>query len=139
MSKIYIVKSSSGSYDDYRCWNEKAFIKQEDAKVYAKELDKKHYYKPPFITDKFIELIEECEDLVPNWESFPEYPITDANRDAYNKWIANQVDKQVKTLLELLYTRGLFITEQMYDAYQAWRSNEDEEWHNCIIEEIELL
>lgn len=137
MSKIYIVKSSKGSYEDYFCYNEKAFVNREDAEVYAKELDQKHYCKPQFITDSFECLVRECEDLIPDWEDYPEHPIVDF--DAYNKWVNEHNEKDEELMCKLMYEHGQYMTREMYDQFNAWRGNEYDEWHNCEIEEIELV
>lgn len=139
MSKIYIVKSSSGVYEDYHCWNEKAFTKREDAEAYAKELDKAHRFKPHFITDEFENLIAECESLIPDWEPFPDFPVTDRNRDAYAKWVEDQTNKWQKALIDMMYQKGQYLTEEMYAQYTAWEDNQYEDWHDCTVEELELL
>lgn len=139
MSKIYIVKSSEGEYEDYHVWNEKAFTKREDAEAYAKQLDKEHNQRPHFITDKFICLLRECEEELPEWEDFPEEKITPENRKRWLQWWEEQENKQNKLLCDLMYKRGQFMTQAMYDQYNEWESNSYTNWHNCSIEELELV
>lgn len=139
MSKIYIVKSSEGEYEDYHVWNEKAFIKREDAEAYAKQLDKEHNQRPNFITDKFICLLRECEEELPEWEDFPEEKITPENRERWLQWQEEQENKQNKLLFDLMYKRGQLMTQAMYDQYNEWESNSYTNWHDCSIEELELV
>lgn len=138
MAKIYIVKSSSGYYEDYRSWNEKAFNKKEDAEAYAKKLDEQHYFKPHFITEEFENLLDECGELLPEWEDCPYYPVTDENMDAYYKWVEEQNAKELQTLIDLMYKRGQFMTESMYNQYNQWCDNKFADWHDCTVEELEL-
>lgn len=138
MSKIYIVKSSEGEYEDYHVWNEKAFTKKEDAEAFAKLLDKEHNSRPQFVTDEFLCLLRQCEDELPDWEDFPEQ-MTLENREDWLKWQEEQDEKQTKLLLDLMYKRGQFMTREMYDQYTAWESDSYTNWHKCEIEEIELV
>ena len=138
MSKIYIVKSSEGEYEDYHIWNEKAFLTREDAEAYAKELDNEHNKRPHFVTDEFICLLRECESKLPEWEDFPEQ-LTTENRETYFKWQEEQEKKQNKLLFELMYKRGQFMTQEMYDQYNEWENNSYTRWYPCEIEELELI
>ena len=138
MSKIYIVKSSEGEYEDYHTWNEKAFLKREDAEAYAKELDNEHNIRPHFITDEFVCLLRECESQLPDWEDFPE-KVTEENRDAWFKWQEEQEEKQKELLFDLMYKRGQFMTQAMYDQYNEWEDNSYTCWYPSEIEELELI
>lgn len=138
MSKIYIVRSSNGEYEDYEEWNEKAFLKREDAESFAKELDDKHNERPHFITDEFIDLLKECECELPDWEAFPE-KVTNENIDAWIKWQEEQERKQNELLFDLMYKRGQFMTQAMYDQYLEWEEKNYKKWNNCLIEELELV
>lgn len=138
MSKIYIVKSSEGEYEDYCVWNEKAFLKREDAEAYAKELDNEHNQRPHFVTDEFIRLLKECESELPECEDFPEQ-LTTKNREAYFKWYDEQDEKQNKRLFELMCKRGQFMTPEMYDQYNEWEDNSYTRWYPSEIEELELV
>lgn len=137
MSKIYIVKSSSGSYNTYSHWNEKAFINKEDAEAYAKELDTCHKYKPSFITDEFEKVLEDCQLSLPEWEPCP-FKI-DTDRDKHIAWVDAHNERDAKMLCDLMYERGQFMTLEMYDQYDRWYENQWEEWNDCEIEEIELV
>lgn len=139
MKKIYVVKSSEGEYEDYFVWNEKAFTKKEDAEAYAKELDEMHCERPAFITDEFISLLRECEEKLPDWEEFPDYPVTSENRENWGKWMDEQEKKQNNMLFQLMYERGQLLTQTMYDLYLDWESNSYRVWHDCIIEELDLV
>ena len=139
MSKIYIVKSTEGLYEDYRSWNEKAFIKKEDAEKYAKLLDEARRYKPPFITDEFISALQECEYELPTWEYFPGGPLTPENEKEWTQWNNNQKEKQMKLLIDLMSKKGYSLTKELYSQYDQWASDSYNEWHDCKIEEIELI
>lgn len=138
MGKIYIVKSSEGEYEDYHIWDERAFLKREDAEAFAKELDNEHNKRPQFVTDEFICLLRECESQLPDWEDFPE-KVTDENRDAWFKWQEEQERKQNELLFDLMYKRGQFMTQAMYDQYNEWEDNSYTRWYPSEIEELELV
>lgn len=137
MSKIYIVKSASGEYEDYYVWNEKAFNKKEDAEAYAKQLDEEHNRIPQFITDEFIEILADCEYELPDWDDVPEDILND--KEKRQQWAAEQQKKQNELLFELMYKRGQFMTQEMYNQYLEWDSNSYTVWHDCQIEELELV
>lgn len=137
MSKIYIVISSCGQYEDYHHWNEKAFLNKNDAIKYAKELDKLHSDKPAFITDEFEKILNDCEFELPDWEDFPGDDIKE--KDKYFKWQEEQEQKQNKLLFEMMYQRGQFITQEMYDQYISWKDNEYNDYFDCKVEELELV
>lgn len=138
MSKIYIVKSSEGEYEDYYVRNEKAFLKKEDAEAYARELDNEHNKRPNFITDEFIHSLTECEENLPDWDEFVG-ELTSENRDNWLKWQEDQQNKQDKQLLDLMYQRGYYITKEMLDQYYQWEQDSYTNWHDCTIEELELV
>lgn len=137
MSKIYIVQSSFGEYEDYRVQNEKAFTSRKAAEEYAKKLDTAYQYKPEFITDEFINILTECEYELPEWEDFPGKYVE--NPEAWCKWQEEQQKKQNKLLFELMYKRGQFMTQEMLDQYEDWESRQYESYYDCNIEELELV
>lgn len=139
MTKIYIVKSSEGEYEDYHVWNEKAFTKREDAEAYAKQLDKEHNYRPQFITDAFLSTLRDCEYELPDWEEFPEEKITPENKNRWLKWQEEQEEKQIQLLINLMYQKGQFMTRDMYEQYEEWENNSYTNWYDCSIEELELV
>ena len=137
MSKIYIVQSSFGEYEDYRVKNEKAFVSRKAAEEYAKALDIAHQSKPEFITDEFINILMECEDKLPEWDNYPgNY---NENPEAYRKWQKEQEEKQNKRLFGLMYERGQFMTQEMLDQYEDWESRQYDSYYDCNIEELELV
>lgn len=135
MSKVYIVKSSCGEYEDYSCWNEKAFLNKEDAIKYANELDGLHFDKPSFITDKFEQDYIDCEYELPDWEDFPE-GITKENEERYIKWNEEQDSKRTKMLIDMMHKRGYFLTKEMNDQYIKWLERKD--YYDCEVEELDL-
>lgn len=137
MNKVYVVKSSCGEHEDYSCWNEKAFLNKEDAEKYAKELDDKHFNKLSFITDEFAQAIRECEFDLPDYEDYP-YKITNENRKDYFKWLEQQENKQTKMLIDMMYKKGYFLTEEMYAQFNEWLDRQGD-YYECEVEELDLL
>lgn len=135
MPKIYIVQSSHGEYEDYRETNEKAFYNKEDAEKYAKELDKKHNDTPDFITDAFTLAYDNI--FTPEWPDPPCNPFDDY--DKYQVWLKEMIDNDRKFIINEMYKQGFFVTEQMIDVYDEWYENQYTDWHDCIVEEIELV
>lgn len=138
MSKIYVVKSSSGSYEDYRSWNEKAFTDKHKAAEYARMLNKAHEHKPEFITEDFQSNYSECYDNLPDWGEFPGMPITDDNRSEYTKWVNNTIEKDREIIIDEMYKRGFFLTKNMIEQYERWEDNQYEDYHKCTVEELDL-
>lgn len=134
MSKIYIVKSSKGEYEDYREWNEKAFTTIEKACEYAKELDAIHNSTPDFITEHFIAAYEECCDNIPKNENF----YGGLDRDSYLKWQEECYKKEREFLISELHKKGFLVTEEMLDQYEQWEYDRYEEYHDCSIEKLDL-
>ena len=133
--KIYIVTSSEGKWEDYHSWNEKAFISKEKAVEYAKELDKKHYYKPEFITEEFEDLYNEADDIFYQDNPYPEFK--DPNHD---KLASQWEENQQKFIIQYMQDRGVNITPEMYKEYEEWMiDGKYYSWSDCEIEEIELV
>lgn len=132
---IYMVKSSSGVYEDYREWNEKAFTNKEDAEKYAKELDDLHQAKPQFVTDEFIEAYDQCYDDAPDWGEGPKY-IEDP--EAYHRWVEEKNRQNDEHIIKTMYKKGFYVTESMLQQYEEWESNRYNDWHECDVEELEL-
>lgn len=133
--KIYIVKSSEGHWEDYHSWNEKAFISKEKALEYAKELDKKHYYKPEFITEEFEDLYNEADDIFSEDNPYPSYK--DPN---YDKLVLLWEENNQRFIIQYMNDKEINITSEMFKEYEEWVSIEQYEyWHDCDIEEIELV
>ena len=49
-----------------------------------------------------------------------------------------QEKKQNKLLFELMYKRGQFMTQEMYDQYNEWENNFYTRWYPSEIEKLEL-
>lgn len=132
---IYIVKSSEGHYEDYNVWNEKAFISKEKAEKYAKELDKKHRYKPEFITDLFEDFYNEGEDIFYENNPYPSF------KDPDYENLRNKFEEECnKFIITHIQDNGINITPEMLKEYEEWVSDvQFYDWHDCEIEEIELV
>ena len=138
MSKIYVVKSSSGTYEDYRSWNEKAFTNVDKAVEYAHILDMSHNNKSEFITEEFQSNYSECYDNLPDWGDFPELPINDDNKGKYTKWVDDNIEKDREIIIKEMYKRGFFLTKNMIELYEKWEDNQYEDYHKCTVEELNL-
>lgn len=132
MSKIYIVQSSCGEYEDYHIWNEKAFSSKEKAEQYAKELDKKHDNKPSFITDEFINAYDEVYNEIPDFEDF------DSNKETYLEWHKRLSLHDDFHMVKGLISRGFEISIKMLRDFEKWESDSYREWHPCTVEELDL-
>jgi hypothetical protein len=131
--KIYIVESSSGNYEDYVCYNEKAFINRSDAELYAKQLDEEHFSKPSFITDEFVDAYVECYDEAPDWGDGP------SDKEAYFAWQDECIKKEREFIISEMHKKGFDINESMIHEYEKYESDSYRDWHKCTIEELELL
>ena len=133
--KIYIVKSSEGEWEDYRSWNEKAFVSKEKAEEYAKELDKKHYYKPEFITEEFEDLYNEAGDIFYEDNEYPKY-----DNPNYDELTSQWYENEQKFIIQYMKDRGINITPEMYKEYEDWiLDGRYYVWDDCTIEELELV
>lgn len=115
------------------------FGKRKDAEAYAELLDKKHNYRPQFITDTFLSTLRDCKYELPDWEEFPEEKITPENKNRWLKWRDEQNEKEIQLLINLMYQKGQFMTKDMYEQYEEWENNSYTCWHPSEIEEIELV
>ena len=137
MSKtIYVVNSASGVYEDYHCWNEKAFNSREEAEKYARELDILHRSRPQFVTDEFIEAYNYCYDNTPDWGEGPKFS---DDKEAYFAWQEECAKRDSEYITSEMYKKGFYVTEQMLEQYEEWESNSYNDWHDCEVEELELV
>lgn len=132
MSKIYIVQSSCGEYEDYRIWNEKAFTSKEKAEQYAKELDEKHNSRPSFITDEFIEAYNEVYDEIPDFEEY------NSDKETYFEWHKRLRLHDDYHMVKGLISRGFEVSIKMLRDFEEWESNSYDEWSPCNIDEIDF-
>lgn len=92
--EIYLVISACGEYEDYRENIEKAFLKEEDAMNYKKELDEAYMIKGPVF------------NIVPE-DVYCEWPVTDEDDtplDSYKGYTTEQYLAQ-QDRLEISYLR----------------------------------
>lgn len=132
MSKIYIVQSSCGEYEDYHIWNEKAFTNKEDAEKYAEELDLKHNYRPEFITPEFELAFYDSDDEIPSFEAF------DGDKETYLQWYARYTKHNNDCLIKIMSEKGFHLTKEMIEQFEEWESDSYNDYHPCNIDEIEL-
>lgn len=134
---IYVVKSSKGSYEDYREWIEKAFYKKEDAEKYAKELDIQHNFTPDFITDEFETAFREADYETPEW---PEYNGEEGyNSKEYQEYCKVNREADYNFIINYLKDKGFEVTREMIDTYEKWESDQYDTYYQSIIEEVELV
>ena len=104
-TKIYIVESSEGEWDDHCSWVEKAFRRKEDAEGFARQLDEEHFPQPVF--DK--KLCEEAERSWyvlneekngSNWEVCPYNWQTE--REKCEQFIKQQDEREIAFLLDYI-------------------------------------
>lgn len=131
--KIYIVVSSHGEYEDYREYLEKAFYNKKDAEKYAKEIDVKHNHRPEFITDSFLEDIDDIEDNLPDWGP------CDLQGKAYYEWVDKNNKREDEEIIKAIIAKGYTFNREMYDEFREWEGDRYTDWHPCCIEEIELV
>lgn len=136
--KIYVVKSSRGEWEDYLVWNEKAFYKKEDAEKYAKELDAKHRAKPSFITDSFENDMMEGDELTPDWPPY-DGPTSPVDMEHYSQWVKEQQQKEMDFLVNFMNEKGHNVTVENLTDYYEWESNSYHDWHDCRVEELEIV
>jgi hypothetical protein len=79
--ELYLVKSSSGSYDDYREYNEKIIYATLEAAEKRRDEIIMSHKKPPFPFDWCTK--EEFDNIMDNDE------VTDDVRDRYYEWQSN--------------------------------------------------
>lgn len=137
MSKIYVVASCSGMYEDYREWEEKAFTNREDAVKFAKELDYYHeHLKPDFVDDNFDNVYDDA-----SWEA-PEFNPSFKYQDDPDKWVAERDkynEKCMEFILSYMKERGYpKLTMEMLKEYDDYDTFRYEVFHPCIIKEVEL-
>ena len=141
MSKIYIVQSSRGEYDDYTVYNERAFTNREKAEEYAEELNRIHNHVPSFVTPEFEDSFADAEGevniLMENYPDFEEKPIS--NWDKYKEYLDQYKKEQDKHLIDILYKMSFMVTPQMLEDYRNYLDMQFEDWNSCSIEEIELV
>lgn len=123
--KIYIVKSSSGEYEDYYTINEKAFLSKEKAEQYVKQITDEINKKPSFLTEDIATLIDEAYIETPDWEDYSgEVPInTDERRKDYFAWQEEMTKRDNEFIISYAAERGITLTTEMiqeYDLYKSW-------------------
>lgn len=156
--KIYAVMSSKGTYDSYHKWVEKCFTNIDDAAEYAKIIDESHRYESR-IPDKVFDDIENhwhndiynpeitkfCKDNdIPTQNDINDVP----------EWMCHRTEKQNKMVMEFAdkiewqYDEWCikYLTEhypeyttQDYWDYRNAVEHSWDEWHDCEIEELELV
>lgn len=66
MKKIFLVKGSCGSYDDFLSWIECAYLTKEKAEECARKLGKSHQYQQPFEDDVWFDVLGIFEEMLEN-------------------------------------------------------------------------
>jgi hypothetical protein len=115
--KCYVVTASSGSYEDYRKWNERIFLSEPSAEKYKEDYNSKirEIKRQGMICDDCIASTQNSEDL------------TKEDFDALN--LKCTYDK--KDLKNFEYQSGFWCNNQMY--LFDWRDTDE-----ARVEEFEL-
>ena len=140
MEKIYLVVSSSGSYEDFSENIECAFKNIKEAQKHCIEVDKKHQYEEVYeeivwndIVDDLCEIMEKEEDKFTN-----NVPYELCSED----WLKREdeiTSLMQEELLSILHKRGL--TDATIEDVKKQLEYDDhkyDDWHKCYIKEVEL-
>ena len=131
--KIWIVKSIQEDPDFEMV--ERAFLTEEAANNYAKQLDKEHSEKPQFVNPEFEKAFDNVVGSIPNWDP---YTGERGNMDDWFAYYDEQYAKETKFIIDEMYKRGFFITEQMVREYDVYLDYSQYTWLPCEVVQITL-
>ena len=139
MEKIYLVVSSSGSYEDFSENIECAFKNIKEAQKHCIEVDKSHEYEEVYeeivwndILNDFYEIVEKEEDKFTNNVPY-ELSIDWLKREDEITSLMHE------ELLSILHKRGLTdATIEDVKKQLEYDEHKYDEWHKCYIKEVEL-
>lgn len=155
---IYAVMSSKGTYDSYHKWVEKCFTNMDDAAEYARIIDESHKYEsriPDNVMDEIEEHWYECvyDPSITNFCIDNDIPTQEEMCDI-PEWMCSRTEEQTKMVIEFAnkveeqYDEWCikYLTEhypeytvQDYRDYHEAVEHSWDEWHDCEIEELELV
>ena len=139
MEKIYLVVSSSGSYEDFRANIECASKDIKEAQKHCIEVDKSHEYEEVYeeivwndILNDFYEIMEKEEDKFTNNVPY----------ELSSDWLKREdeiTSLMHEELLSILHKRGLTdATIEDVKKQLEYDEHKYDEWHKCYIKEVEL-
>lgn len=139
MEKIYLVVSSSGSYEDFSENIECAFKDIKEAQKHCIEVDKSHEYEEVYeeivwndILNDFYEIMEKEEDKFTNNVPY----------ELSSDWLKRKdeiTSLMHEELLSILHKRGLTgATIEDVKKQLEYDEHKYDEWHKCYIKEVEL-
>ena len=139
MEKIYLVVSSSGSYEDFSQNIECAFKNIKEAQKHCIEVDKSHEYEEVYeeivwndILNDFYEIMEKEEDKFTNNVPY----------ELSSDWLKREdeiTSLMHEELLSILHKRGLTdATIEDVKKQLEYDEHKYDEWHKCYIKEVEL-
>ena len=139
MEKIYLVVSSSGSYEDFSENIECAFKDIKEAQKHCIEVDKSHEYEEVYeeivwndILNDFYKIVEKEEDKFTNNVPY-ELSIDWLKREDEITSLMHE------ELLSILHKRGLTdATIEDVKKQLEYDEHKYDEWHKCYIKEVEL-
>lgn len=139
MEKIYLVVSSSGSYENFSENIECAFKDIKEAQKHCIEVDKSHEYEEVYeeivwndILNDFYEIVEKDEDKFTNNVPY-ELSIDWLKREDEITSLMHE------ELLSILHKRGLTdATIEDVKKQLEYDEHKYDEWHKCYIKEVEL-
>ena len=135
MEKIYLVVSSSGSYEEYRENIECAFKNIKEAQKHCIEVDKSHEYEEVVWNDILNELEEIMEKEEDKFTNNVPYELS-------SDWLKREdeiTSLMREELLSILHKRGL--TDATIEDVKKQLEYDDhkyDDWHKCYIKEVEL-
>lgn len=129
--KVYIVEHSYGTFDNYKTYVGKAFLKEESAKKYKEEFDRKHIdFNPPIPEIVWDDVTMAYYERHINDEPIEDYQ-AHCDNEAYVTELHNILTKEkgydkytLKEVKDMIY----------YDESLRWA-----EWNSSAIVETELI
>ena len=136
MEKIYLVVSSSGSYEDFSENIECAFKNIKEAQKHCIEVDKSHEYEEVVWNDILNELEEIMEKEEDKFTNNVPYELSSEDWLKREDEITSLMQEE---LLSILHKRGL--TDATIEDVKKQLEYDDhkyDDWHKCYIKEVEL-
>jgi len=140
MEKIYLVVSSSGSYEDFRQYIERAFKNKKEAQMYCIEVDKRHEYKEVYEEAVWENILNDFDEIVDKDPAkFSNHVPYDPNGGDWLKRHNEITSLTQEKLLSILHKHGL--TDATIEDVKKQMEHDEhkyDEWHKCRIKEVEL-
>lgn len=132
---------SSGSYDDYVSWAERAYLTKEKAEEYAKKLGKKHQHTQVFEDEVWYGVVQTFDDILESNEMDGNDYVNSLDWDdpKYNERENEVNENTAKLFLDILHKQGLTkATLEDVKTQMDWGENRYMEYHPYSVKEIAL-